>query len=105
MGTPATAAATATTLYMITWESTNTQDSIKRFQKQKGKPQADIPGVTLVKSLHVVGVPMGFVLVEVSDIAGLQSLVLLWQDVLTIKVFPVIDDPTAFKVFSSVLGL
>ena len=46
---------------------------------------------------------MGFVVAEVTDIAGLQSIVLAWQDVLTIKLFPVIDDQTTFKVISEAL--
>jgi hypothetical protein len=103
--TTAAAPPAGTTRYILTWESINIQDSIKRFQKQKGKPQADIVGVTLVASYHVVGMPMGFAVIDVTDVSGLQSLILLWQDVLTIKIYPVIDDPTAFKVLGSVLGL
>jgi hypothetical protein len=79
--------------FMIHWQSNDVAASIQAFLSGVSTPPE---GITVLKHVHVVGSPEGFVLVETQEPARLNvALAALPAGVFDIQVYPVVDDADA----------
>jgi hypothetical protein len=62
---------------------------ITRFKETKGLPPS---GVKMLGRWHVVAGGCGFHLSEASDASALLKWTLQWSDLMTIDIYPVVDD-------------
>jgi Domain of unknown function (DUF3303) len=78
-------------MYLLTWSSKNPQESIARFLKHG---HALPHGLKVLTSVHVVGQPKGYVLIE-GPADQVQQVILQWSDTVNCVVETVLTDEQA----------
>jgi hypothetical protein len=77
--------------FIVQWNGLPTAENavVERFMKTGGQlPE----GVKLLGRWHAIGGLHGFAIVEADDTRGLAAMTLEWGDLLTMGVFPALND-------------
>jgi hypothetical protein len=83
-------------IYTFTPENKNA--AVARFKETGGAPPA---GIKLLARWHDLGRQRGFTICEADDPVALGIWSHRWNDIMTIEVFPIINDEQLVKVLSA----